>query len=51
MTPDVASVREDAPFEDIVDTLARRRVSAVPVVDADENGLGFVSESDLLTKA
>lgn len=50
MTSDVVSVREHAPFKEIVDTLATRRVSAVPVVDADEKVLGVVSESDLLAK-
>jgi CBS domain-containing protein len=43
-------VHEDASFKEIVDTLARHRVSAVPVVDAEEKVLGVVSESDLLAK-
>jgi CBS domain-containing protein len=50
MTGQVVSVHEDASFKEIVDTLARHRVSAVPVVDADQNVLGVVSESDLLAK-
>src|SRR6266536_6346674 len=50
MTPRVVSVHEDAPFKEIVDTLARYRVGAVPVVDAREKVLGVVSESDLLAK-
>jgi CBS domain-containing protein len=50
MTHDVICVTEDAPFKDIVDTLSKHRVSAVPVVDADRKVLGVVSESDLLAK-
>jgi CBS domain-containing protein len=50
MTHDVICVTGDTPFKDIVDTLSRHRVSAVPVVDADQKVLGVVSESDLLAK-
>jgi CBS domain-containing protein len=50
MTRQVVSVQEGASFKGIVDTLARHRVSAVPVVDADQKVLGVVSESDLLAK-
>ncbi len=50
MTRRVVSVTEQAPFKQIVDTLARHRISALPVVDADHRVLGIVSESDLLTK-
>ncbi|MEW1868551.1 MULTISPECIES: CBS domain-containing protein [Streptomyces] len=45
------SVPADMPFLDVARTLARERVSAVPVVDADDHVLGVVSESDLLAKA
>jgi CBS domain-containing protein len=50
MTREVVSVTEDASFKQIVDTLSKHRVSAVPVVDAEEKVLGVVSESDLLAK-
>jgi CBS-domain-containing membrane protein len=50
MSENVVSVTVDTPFKAIVDTLATCRVSAVPVVDADFNVLGVVSESDLLAK-
>jgi CBS domain-containing protein len=50
MTPDVATVREQTPYREIVDTLAERRVSAVPVVDDFGHVLGVVSEADLLHK-
>lgn len=46
-----ASVPGDLPFLDVVHTLAREGVSAVPVVDADDRVIGVVSESDLLAKA
>jgi CBS-domain-containing membrane protein len=50
MSRDVATVREDTPFHEIAKVLADRRVSAVPVVDADNRVVGVVSEADLLHK-
>jgi CBS domain-containing protein len=50
MTTDVATVREEAPYREIVDVLATRRISAVPVVDDFGRVLGVVSEADLLHK-
>ena len=50
MTRNVVSVHEDTPFKDIVEMLERHRVSALPVVDAENKVLGVVSESDLLAK-
>jgi CBS-domain-containing membrane protein len=50
MTRDVVSIDESATFRHIVDTLTSRRISAVPVVDADRRVVGIVSESDLLAK-
>jgi CBS domain-containing protein len=50
MTRDVATVFGDAPFHEIVDVLATRRVSAVPVVDRFGLVVGVVSEADLLHK-
>ena len=50
MTTDVATVREDTPFKDVVRILDQRDVSAVPVVDADHRVLGIVSNADLLPK-
>jgi CBS domain-containing protein len=48
MTRRVVCVSEDATFKEIVDLLARHRISAVPVVDAELRVVGVVSESDLL---
>jgi CBS domain-containing protein len=50
MTGPAVSVGEDVPFKEIVATLARHRIGAVPVVDADQKVVGVVSESDLLAK-
>jgi CBS domain-containing protein len=50
MTRNVVSTQENTKFKDIVQVLDRYRVSALPVVDAENNVLGVVSESDLLAK-
>jgi CBS domain-containing protein len=50
MTTDVAAVRETTTFKRIVEIMADRNVSAVPVVNADGVPIGVVSEADLLTK-
>ncbi|MGB2567286.1 CBS domain-containing protein [Micromonospora citrea] len=50
MTRDVATVSEETPYRQIVDTLIRRGISAVPVVDGFRRVLGVVSEADLLHK-
>lgn len=50
MTADVVAVPEEAPYRSIVELLAERRISAVPVVDAERKVLGVVSEADLLYK-
>jgi CBS domain-containing protein len=51
MTVPAVAVAGDAAFLDIAHALARERLSAVPVVDADDRVLGVVSECDLLAKA
>jgi len=50
MTESVVSVGEHTAYKDIVETLARHKVSAVPVVDDDGRVVGVVSEADLLHK-
>lgn len=50
MSTDVATVREDTPYREIIDMLASRHVSALPVVDDFRRVLGVVSEADLLHK-
>ncbi|WP_246271259.1 CBS domain-containing protein [Amycolatopsis acididurans] len=49
MTKDVAVVSPGTEFKDIAELLARRRISAVAVVDG-ETLVGVVSEADLLPK-
>lgn len=48
MTAPAVSVRAEAPVEDAVALLGARRISAVPVVDADERVIGILSEADVL---
>jgi CBS domain-containing protein len=50
MSTDMATLREDTPFKDIVRVLEQRDISAAPVVDAAGRVLGVVSEADLLVK-
>ncbi|MGH3738324.1 MAG: CBS domain-containing protein [Micromonosporaceae bacterium] len=50
MTRDVATVTTDTPYREIVDLLAERKVSAVPVLDDAGQVVGVVSEADLLRK-
>jgi len=50
MSTDVVSVGENAPYREVVDVLAGRRVSAVPVLDVVGHVVGVVSEADLLHK-
>ncbi|MEV4629932.1 CBS domain-containing protein [Micromonospora sp. NPDC049523] len=50
MTTDVATVREQTPYREIIDVVTGRRVSAVPVVDDFDRVLGVVSQADLLHK-
>lgn len=50
MTADVVFVREDVGFKELVDLLAQRGISAVPVVDKADRVVGLVSEADLLHK-
>lgn len=50
MTREVVSVRGDTPFKEIVRTLSRNQVTAVPVVDGGRRVVGVVSEGDLLRK-
>ncbi|GAA1002457.1 hypothetical protein Aple_000520 [Acrocarpospora pleiomorpha] len=50
MTKGVLSITEDTGFRDIVAALASRGVSGAPVVDAKDQVIGIVTESDLLRK-
>jgi CBS domain-containing protein len=50
MTTGVVTVEPWTPFREIVTRLAEHRISAAPVVDAEGNVLGVVTEADLLLK-
>jgi CBS domain-containing protein len=50
LTRDLVCARKDTPYKKLVELLATRRVSAVPVVDDRRHVLGIVSEADLLLK-
>ena len=50
MTSDVVTVDEHASFKEIAALIIGRRVSALPVLDADGRLLGIVSEADLTLK-
>ncbi|MGD3112745.1 CBS domain-containing protein [Streptomyces sp. YGL11-2] len=50
MTRPVAAVDRRARFKEIVETLQRWQVSALPVVSAERRVVGVVSEADLLPK-
>lgn len=50
MTKQVEAVSPDAPLKDVAALLAARRISGVPVCDADGRLLGVVSEQDILYK-
>jgi CBS domain-containing protein len=50
MTESVVSVRLFAPYREIVETMARHHVGALPVLDAGGRVVGVVSETDLIAK-
>jgi len=50
MTHAVVAVGRGAPFKDIVATMRKWNVSALPVLEGDSRVVGVVSEADLLAK-
>jgi CBS-domain-containing membrane protein len=50
MTPNVISVSIGAEVQEIANLLVEHGISAVPVVDSDDQVLGIVSESDLMRR-
>lgn len=50
MTTGIISVLPDTPVDQVADLLAAHRFGAVPVMDADRNVLGIVTEDDLLQR-
>lgn len=50
MTEAVVAVGRDASFKEIVTTMERWKVSALPVLEGEGRVVGVVSEADLLPK-
>jgi len=50
MTSDVVTVKPDASFKELVDTMVGAGVSGVPVVDERGTPVGIVTEADLVAK-
>jgi CBS domain-containing protein len=50
MTKDVVTVRPSAPLKEVAEILVGRRISGVPVVAADGELAGVISEGDILIK-
>ncbi|MFO7571277.1 MAG: CBS domain-containing protein [Gaiellaceae bacterium] len=48
MTTDVAAVQPEASLKEVAEVLATKRISGVPVVDAEGVVLGVVSEGDIV---
>jgi CBS domain-containing protein len=51
MTQHVITIGADAPIAEAVDTMLRHHVSGLPVVDADGDLIGIVSEGDFIRRA
>jgi CBS domain-containing membrane protein len=50
MTTDVVAVNPDTPVSEVAAAMGRRGVSGVPVVDAENQVVGVISEKDFLTR-
>jgi CBS domain-containing membrane protein len=50
MTTDVVAVKPDTPVAEVATAMGRRGVSGVPVVDADHQVVGVISEQDFLAR-
>jgi CBS domain-containing protein len=50
MTREVASVRPETPVREVAQMMLERRISGVPVIDAEARVLGIVSEGDLIRR-
>ncbi|NJK63413.1 MAG: CBS domain-containing protein [Synechococcaceae cyanobacterium SM2_3_1] len=48
MSSDPLVVRPETPLKDVIQLLAKNRISGLPVVDAKESLVGVISESDLM---
>lgn len=48
MTPEVTTISQDVPVEELIALLRASHFSGIPVVDADGRAVGLVSETDIL---
>jgi CBS domain-containing protein len=47
MTPNVATVQEEATIEEVCEAMEQRQVRRIPVVDANSSCIGIVSQADI----
>lgn len=50
MTHKVCTIRPEASVQEIAQLLSQKRISGAPVVDADGNIIGIVTEADIISK-
>lgn len=50
MTTDVITINEDASLKELADLLVKKKISGVPVVNAEGKVVGMVSEADLIVQ-
>jgi CBS domain-containing protein len=50
MQPNVITIRPEATVRQLADLLATHKISGVPVVDAENQVIGIVSEADLIVR-
>ena len=48
MTPEVITVKEDAPISEVAQILTEKHISGVPVLNSDQEIVGIVCESDII---
>lgn len=51
MTRPVVTVRPETPVKEVARLLSERKISGVPVVDAEDRVVGMVTEADLIQRA
>uniref|UniRef100_A0AAU2UX96 CBS domain-containing protein n=1 Tax=Streptomyces sp. NBC_00003 TaxID=2903608 RepID=A0AAU2UX96_9ACTN len=50
MTTEAVTARFATPFKEVAQLLSLHRISGLPVIDADDNVIGVISETDLLVR-
>ena len=48
MSRDPITVKKETPLKEVIQILAQRRISGLPVVDNDDKLVGIISETDLM---